>query len=174
MLIIIVTLFRIVIALFGFLVIISTGYELCMKFKKDVNLSQKKLHHHFTVSDNNGVQLNGVKTINTGDLEIKSPQEVSDTTINTNNAVQLNGVTTISTGDLEMKISQEVSAATEQKMMNGSTVVLVQQSNQEFPEKIKSQGIISKSFLHGVVYWDNFHKRFVTWLVAMSQNDILT
>ena len=137
MVIIIVTLFRIVIALFGFLVILSTGYELYIKFKKDVNFSQKKLHHEFTVSDNNGVQLNGVTTISTGYLEIKS------------------------------KIPQELSETTEQEtMMNGSTVVLIQHSNQDLSGKKKTQGIISK--IHTLVFFFmvlcigiTFHKIFV-------------
>ena len=49
----------------------------------------------------------------------------------TNKGVELNGIKTISTGDLELKSkdSQEMSEATEQKTTNGSTVVLVQQSN---------------------------------------------
>ena len=61
--------FRIVIALFGFLVILSTSYELYIKLKKDENPSLK---NNLTTSDtNNGVGLNGIKTISTGDLEIK-------------------------------------------------------------------------------------------------------
>ena len=115
MVIIIVKHFRIVIALFGFLVIISTGYELYMKLKKDANLSQKELHRNFTVSDNNGVQLNGVKAISTGDLEVKS------------------------------KVFQEVSETTEQKTMNCSTVILVQHSNQDLSGKKKTQGMIFKN-----------------------------
>ena len=54
------------------------------------------------------------------------------------NAVQLNGVKSISTGDLEMESKSENA---EKTMANGSTVVLVQHSNQEFPEKRKTQGI---------------------------------
>ena len=105
--------FRIVIALFGFLVILSTGYELCIKLKKDENPSPKKSYNNLTIGDNNnGVELNGIKTISTGDLEIKS------------------------------KDSQEMSEATEQKTINGSTVVLVQKSNQDLTGQKNNQGII--------------------------------
>ena len=49
----------------------------------------------------------------------------------TQNGVELNGIKTISTGDLGIKSkdSQEMSEAIEQKAVNGSTAVLVQQSN---------------------------------------------
>ena len=50
----------------------------------------------------------------------------------TKNGVELNNIKTISNGSLEMngKVSQENSEATDQKM-NGSTAILVQQSNQD-------------------------------------------
>ena len=66
-------------------------------------------------------------------------------TINdTINDVQLNGIKAISAVDLETngKVSQEISEATEQKMMNGSTVVMVQHSNQNVIEERKAQGIV--------------------------------
>ena len=62
----------------------------------------------------------------------------------TSNAVQLNGIKTISAVDLEIngKVSHEISEVTEQKVMNGSTVVMVQHSDQNVIEEKKAQGIV--------------------------------
>ena len=64
-------------------------------------------------------------------------------TINdTSNEFELNGLKTISAGDLEIngKVTQETSEASEQKVMNGSTVVMVQHSNQNVTGEKKAQG----------------------------------
>ena len=97
---------------FGFLVMLSTGYELYMKLKKDDNPSPKKLHRSFTINDtNNDVQLNGVKSISNGDL------------------------------DLNDKVPRKISETTDQKM-NSSTVILVQQSNTDLSGKKVNQGMV--------------------------------
>ena len=69
----------------------------------------------------------------------------------TQNGVELNGIKTISTGDLEIKSkdSQEMSEAIEQKAVNGSTDVLVQQSNQDLPGQKRHQGV------HNFILWLN-------------------
>ena len=66
-------------------------------------------------------------------------------TINdTINDVELNGIKAISAVDLETngKVSQEISEASEQKVMNGSTVVLVKHSDQNVIEEKKAPGTV--------------------------------
>ena len=104
-------------ALFGLLVILSTGYELYRKPQADTPPSSSKVDHNNLTQ--NGVELNGVKTISTGDLELKS------------------------------KVSEEMSEATEQKAVNGSTAVLVQQSNQDLPGQKRNKGV------HKFILWQN-------------------
>ena len=96
-------------ALFGLLVILSTGYELYRKSQADTPPTSSKMDHNNLTQ--NGVELNGVKTISTGDLELKS------------------------------KISDQISEVTEQKAVNGSTAVLVQQSNQDLTGQKRNQGV---------------------------------
>ena len=96
-------------ALFGLLVILSTGYELYRKSQADTPPTSSKMDHNNL--NQNGVKLNGVKTISTGDLELKS------------------------------KVSQEISEATDQKAVNGSTAVLVQQSNQDLTGQKRKQSM---------------------------------
>ena len=106
-------------ALFGLLVILSTGYELYRKSQADTSPSSSKVDHNNLTQ--NGVELNGVETISTGDLELKS------------------------------RVSEEMSEATEQKATNGSTAVLVQQSNQDLACQKRKQGMynfISWIFLY--------------------------
>ena len=64
------------------------------------------------------------------------------TTSSTNNDVQHNDIKSISTGDMEIKSKgfEETTEATVQEMINGSTVILVQQSNQLLTDKKKTQG----------------------------------
>ena len=100
--------------IFALLIVLSTGYEFYKNSQTDTtSITNEMYHDNLTVGDtSNDVQLNGIKAISAVDLEI-------------------NG-----------KVSQEINEATEQKVMNGSTVVMVQHSNQNITEEKKAQGIV--------------------------------